>query len=125
MVKVRVSVHPDRAVARGSLRQVLTFYNIADHYSKMLRECGFEKEVDAVAAAFQAGGFKAAAQALTDDYMDKLPVIPATSVEEVRDRLAPFVEAGVTRLSIPYVPAIEPHADDAARFIEAWRKTAR
>jgi alkanesulfonate monooxygenase SsuD/methylene tetrahydromethanopterin reductase-like flavin-dependent oxidoreductase (luciferase family) len=125
MAKVRVSVNPDRAVARQKLRQVLTFYNIADHYSKMLRECGFDNEVDAVVAAFQANGFKAATQALTDDYMDKLPVIPATSVEEVRDRLAPFAESGVTRLSVPYVPATEPAGEDARRFIEGWRKTAR
>jgi alkanesulfonate monooxygenase SsuD/methylene tetrahydromethanopterin reductase-like flavin-dependent oxidoreductase (luciferase family) len=125
MAKVRCSLHPDRAVARGRLRQVLTFYNIAEFYSGMLKGCGFEKEVTAVAEAFKAGGFKAATAALTDDYMDKLPVIPATSAAEMRDRLAPFVEAGVTRLSIPYVPATEPTWEDARRFIEAWRKTAK
>jgi len=125
MAKVRVSVHPDRAVARTKLRQVLTFYNIADHYSTMLKDCGFEREVTAVQEAFRANGFKAAIQALTDDYMDKLPVIPATSVEEVRDRLGPIAESGVTRLSIPYVPCSEPAIDDARRFIEGWRKTAR
>ena len=40
--KVRVSLHPDRAVARSRLRQVLTFYNIADHYRDMLIASGFE-----------------------------------------------------------------------------------
>lgn len=124
MAKVRVSVHPDRAVARAKLRQVLTFYNIADHYSTMLKDCGFEPEVTAVQEAFRAGGFKAAVQALTDAYMDKLPVIPATSVEEVRDRLGAFVETGLTRLSIPYVPASEPAIKDARRFIEGWKRTA-
>jgi alkanesulfonate monooxygenase SsuD/methylene tetrahydromethanopterin reductase-like flavin-dependent oxidoreductase (luciferase family) len=125
MAKVRVCVHRDRAVARQKLRQVLTFYNIADHYSKMLRECGFEKEVEAIAAAFKANGFKAAQAALSDEYMDKLPVIPATSVEEVRERLQPFVESGVTRLSVPYVPASEPNAEDARRFIQGWQRTAK
>jgi alkanesulfonate monooxygenase SsuD/methylene tetrahydromethanopterin reductase-like flavin-dependent oxidoreductase (luciferase family) len=124
MAKVRVSVHPDRAVARAKLRQVLTFYNIADHYSTMLKECGFEPEVNSIQEAFRAGGFKAAVQALSDAYMDKLPVIPATSVEEVRERLKPFAETGLTRLSIPYVPASDPPIEDARRFIEAWRKTA-
>jgi hypothetical protein len=109
-------------MARARLRQVLTFYNIADHYSTMLKDCGFEPEVHAVQEAFKTGGFKAATAALTDAYMDKLPVIPATSVEEVKDRLAPFAEAGLTRLSVPYVPAVEPHGEDARRFIEAWRK---
>ena len=106
--KVRVSLNPDREVARSKLRQALTFYNIADHYSDMLREQGFVSEVDAVQEAFRSGGFKAAMGALTDDYMDRLPVIPATSVAEIKDRLAPYVEAGVTRMVVPYVPVSEP-----------------
>ena len=31
---------------------------------------------------------------------DKLPVIPATSIAELKERLQPFVEAGVTRLQL-------------------------
>ena len=122
--KVRVSLNPDREVARSKLRQALTFYNIADHYSDMLREQGFVAEVDAVQEAFKGGGFKAAMGALTDDYMDRLPVIPATSVGEIKDRLAPYVEAGVTRMVVPYVPVSEPAAADAERFITAWEKDA-
>jgi hypothetical protein len=52
--------------------------------------------------------------------MDKLPVIPATSIQEIKDRLKPFVEAGVTRLIVPYVPVTEPVIEDARRFVEAW-----
>lgn len=33
-----------------------------------------------------------------DEYMDKLPVIPATSVQEIRNRLQLFVEASVDRI---------------------------
>jgi len=120
IAKSRVSLNPDKNAARAKLRQVLTFYNIADHYSDMLRGMGFEKEVNAIHEAFQKGGFKAAMGALTDEYMDKLPVIPATSIGEVKDRLQPFVEAGVTRLIVPYVPASEPVIDDARRFVDAW-----
>ena len=58
---MRVSLHPDRAVARSRLRQVLTFYNIADHYRDMLIASGFEPEVKEIQEAFKAGGFKAAA----------------------------------------------------------------
>src|SRR5438876_6435672 len=36
IAKVRVSLNADRAMARSRLRQVLTFYNIADHYRDML-----------------------------------------------------------------------------------------
>ncbi len=122
IAKVRVSLNPDRAIARSKLRQVLTFYNIADHYKDMLIASGFEPEVMRIQAAFNEGGFKAAAQHMTDDYMDKLPVIPATSVKEIKDRLQPFVEAGVTRLVVPYVPVSEPVIGDARRFVEAWGK---
>ncbi|HWO43013.1 MAG TPA: LLM class flavin-dependent oxidoreductase [Candidatus Eisenbacteria bacterium] len=120
IAKCRVSLHAERAQARAKLRQVLTFYNIADHYSDMLRGMGFETEVNAIHEAFQRGGFKAAMAALSDDYMDKLPVVPATSIQEIKERIAAFGEAGATRLVLPYVPVTEPVVEDARKFIEAW-----
>ncbi len=120
IAKVRVSLNADRAIARSKLRQVLTFYNIADHYKDMLKASGFEAEVTAIEAAFQKGGFKAAQQLMTDDYMDKLPVIPGNSIKEIKERLVPFIEAGATRLIIPYVPVTEPVIEDARTFITAW-----
>src|SRR3970282_1321115 len=75
IAKSRVSLNPDKQAARNKLRQVLTFYNIADHYSDMLRGMGFDKEVSAVHEAFQKAGFKARMGALTHEYMDKLPVV--------------------------------------------------
>ena len=56
---------------------------------------------------------------MIDEYMDKLPVIP-TSVQEIRNRLQPFVEASVDRLIVPYVPVTELVIDDAHSFVEAW-----
>jgi alkanesulfonate monooxygenase SsuD/methylene tetrahydromethanopterin reductase-like flavin-dependent oxidoreductase (luciferase family) len=120
VAKCRVSLNPDRRIARSRLRQVLTFYNLADHYSSMLSGLGFDAEVRTIQEAFHKGGFKAAMEALTDDYMDRLPVIPATSIQEIKDRLRPFVDAGATRLVIPYVPVTEPVVEDAKRFLEAW-----
>ena len=120
IAKSRVSLNPDKNAARAKLRQVLTFYNIADHYSDMLRGMGFDKEVSAIHEAFQKGGFKAAMGALTDDYMDKLPVVPASDVREIKEKMKAFEEAGVTRMVIPYVPVTEPVVDDARRFFEAW-----
>ena len=124
IAKVRVSLHPDRKIARAPLRQVLTFYNIADHYSDMLKASGFEPEVNVVQEAFRKGRFKAAQEQITDAYMDKLPVIPGTSIEEIRERLQPFAAAGVTRLVVPYVPVSEPTIEDARRFVEAWGKSS-
>ncbi|MBI2357478.1 MAG: LLM class flavin-dependent oxidoreductase [Deltaproteobacteria bacterium] len=123
IAKSRVSLNPDRSLARSRLRQVLTFYNLADHYSDMLKGLGFETEVNAIQGAFEKGGFKAAMAALTDEYMDKLPVIPGTSIGEIKDRLRPFIEAGVTRMVIPYVPVTEPVVEDAKRFLEAWGRS--
>ena len=120
IAKSRVSLNPDRAVARSRLRQVLTFYNIADHYSDMLKTMGFESEVNEIQSSFQKGGFKAAMESLSDNYMDKLPVIPATSINEIKDKLVPFLEAGVSRMIIPYVPVTEPVVEDARKFIRAW-----
>jgi alkanesulfonate monooxygenase SsuD/methylene tetrahydromethanopterin reductase-like flavin-dependent oxidoreductase (luciferase family) len=120
-VKVRVSVHPDRATARRRLREALTFYNVADHYRDMLKDAGFGTEVDAIGEAFKARGFKAAVAQLTDDYMDRLPVIAATSIDEVRERLQPYIAAGTTRLHLPYVPVSDPPEEDAHRFLTAWR----
>jgi len=97
----------------------------SDAHVEALRECGFDREVDTVQKAFKESGFKAAAAAISDEYMDQMPVIAATSVEEVRDRLQPFLASGLTRLSMPYVPAQEPNSEDALRFIEGWRRTAR
>jgi len=119
IAKSRVSLNPDKSLARAKLRQVLTFYNIADHYSDMLRGMGFEKEVNAIHEAFQKGGFKAAMGALTDDYMDKLPVVPASDIREIKEKMKQFEEAGVTRMVIPYVPVAEP-VEDARKFLQAW-----
>jgi alkanesulfonate monooxygenase SsuD/methylene tetrahydromethanopterin reductase-like flavin-dependent oxidoreductase (luciferase family) len=120
IAKCRVSLNPDRAQARSKLRQVLTFYNLADHYSDMLKGLGFEAEVSAIQAAFKSGGFKAAMAALTDPYMDKLPVVPGTSITEIKEKLLPFKEAGATRLVTPYVPVTEPVVEDARRFLQEW-----
>ena len=58
--------------------------------------------------------------ALTDEYMDKLPVVPASDVSEIKEKMKAFEEAGVTRMVIPYVPVTEPVVEDARRFFEAW-----
>jgi alkanesulfonate monooxygenase SsuD/methylene tetrahydromethanopterin reductase-like flavin-dependent oxidoreductase (luciferase family) len=124
VAKCRVSLSPDRSLARARLRQVLTFYNLADHYSDMLKQLGFEEDVSRIQNAFQKGGFKSAMAALSDSYMDKLPVVPGTSISEIKERLAPFVEAGATRLVVPYVPVREPVLEDAKDFLRAWGKNA-
>ena len=55
---------------------------------------------------------------MIDEFMDNLPVIPTTSVQEIKNRLQP----GVDRLIVPYVRVMDPVIDDAHRFVEAWGK---
>jgi len=66
---------------------------------------------------------KAASAKTIDESTDNLPVIPATSVQKIKNRLQPFVEAGVARLIVPYVPVTEPVIDDAHRFVDARGKS--
>lgn len=124
IAKARVSLHPDRAMARERLRQVLTFYNIAEFYGDMLVAQGFGKQVAAVREGFKEGGFKQAVTAISDDYMDQLPALAATSIGEVKERLARYVEAGATRIIVPYVPAGDAVVEDAKKFIAAWEANA-
>jgi alkanesulfonate monooxygenase SsuD/methylene tetrahydromethanopterin reductase-like flavin-dependent oxidoreductase (luciferase family) len=120
IAKVWASWNPDRNLARRGLRQFLTFYCVADHYFEMLTAAGLGAEVTRAREAFQQGGFKAAQAQITDAFMDQMPAIAATSIEEIKERLQPYEGTGITRLVIPYVPATDSSVDDARRFIEAW-----
>ena len=59
---------------------------------------------------------------MIDGYMDNLPVIPATSIQGIENRLQAFVEAGVDRLIVLYAPVTDSVIDDAHGFVEAWGK---
>jgi 5,10-methylenetetrahydromethanopterin reductase len=120
-VKVRVAVHRDRDVARRKLKQVLTFYNLADFYKDMVAGQGFAEGSAAVRSAYEAGGFKAAAAAVPDEMLDGLPLVAATSAEEVRERIQPYVEAGATRINIPFVPCGGDPGAEAEAFLRSWR----
>jgi alkanesulfonate monooxygenase SsuD/methylene tetrahydromethanopterin reductase-like flavin-dependent oxidoreductase (luciferase family) len=121
IAKVRVSIDADRDRARSRLRKLAAMYTVADHYRDMLVSSGFEGEVSKASAAAAQGGLRAAAQAISDDYLDRLPLLAATSIEEVKDRLLPFETCGATRIIVPYVPATDAPIDEARRFLDAWR----
>jgi alkanesulfonate monooxygenase SsuD/methylene tetrahydromethanopterin reductase-like flavin-dependent oxidoreductase (luciferase family) len=121
IAKVRVCLDPDRDRARAGLRKLAARYTVADHYRDMLISSGFEAEVSKVSAAAAEGGLRSAARAITDDYLDRLPLLAATSIEEVVDRLVPFESSGATRIIVPYVAATDAPIDEARRFLDAWR----
>ena len=120
VAKVRVSIHPDRDTARAKLKPVLAFYNLAAHYQDMIADMGFDQESSAVREAYQSGGFRAAQTAVPDSLVDSLPTIAATTVGEARERMQPYLDAGVTRLIIPYLPAGDDVVGETQQFLRTW-----
>ena len=121
IVKIRCSVASDHAAAREALSRVLTFYSLADYYRDLLSRMGFVEEVNAMRAAWQASGFHAARALISDRLFSSVPMVPATSVEEVQERMKPYIEAGATRIILPYVPNSEDVIGETRRFVTAWK----
>lgn len=121
VVKVRCCVNPDREVAKRRLKQVLTFYNLADHYRDMIAAMGFAEEVARIQAAFREGGFKAAMACVTDEMVNGLPTVAATSAQEVQEKVAAYVEAGATHIILPYVPCTDDLVAETKAFLLQWR----
>lgn len=121
IVKVRCSVGPDHATAKDALSRVLTFYSLADYYRDLLSRMGFAEEVNAMRAAWQASGFHAARALITDRLFQSVPMVPATSVEEIRERIQPWIDAGATRIILPYVPCSEDVIGETRRFVTYWK----
>ncbi len=121
--KVRCSVARNYLQAREALSHALTYYALADYYRNLLSRMGFGAEVEAMRSAWQEGGFHAARALITDRLFEGLPLIAATSVKEIRDKIKPYEEAGATRLILPYVPASKDVLEETKRFISAWDRT--
>jgi hypothetical protein len=135
--KVRVCMHPDRSVAVTKLKQVLTFYMVSDPnewqaghdtgYGALFERMGYADELADVRRAFTTEGFRAAQIAIPDVMLsgdtnrEPVPMVAASSIQEVRDRLYPYMEAGGTRIIIPYVPVTEDSVGEATAFLNAWR----
>ncbi len=131
VIKVRVCMNADREKAKAKLKQVLTFYMLAggegEGYNALFTSMGFGDEARGVREAYEKGGFRAGQAAIPDTMLDgdanrpPVPMVAATSIEEVRDRLAPYTEAGATRLVIPYVPTTDDAVAESRQFLESWR----
>ena len=118
--KIRCSVANDYQQARGALSHALTYYALADYYRNLLSRMGFAAEVEAMRAAWQSGGFHAARALITDRLFDGLPLVAATCVDEIREKMKPYWDAGATRIILPYVAASEDVVGETKRFISAW-----
>jgi alkanesulfonate monooxygenase SsuD/methylene tetrahydromethanopterin reductase-like flavin-dependent oxidoreductase (luciferase family) len=131
IIKIRVCMNPDREKAKAKLKQVLTFYMLAgaegEGYNALFASMGFGDEARKVREAYEQGGFRAGQAAIPDTMLEgdanrpPVPMVAASSIEEVRDRLQPYTEAGATRLVIPYVPTSDDAVAECRRFLESWK----
>lgn len=121
VVKVRCAVNADLGTARAALRNIATFYSLADGYKEMLADrMGLAREVQAINETWKAKGFKEAVRQVTDEMLVRVPMIPATSAVEVKDGLKPYFAAGATRVIVPYVPSTSRPIEETLEFVRAW-----
>jgi len=118
--KIRCSIAPQYSVAREALSHALTYYALADYYRDLLGRMGFGQEVEAMRGAWKAGGFHAARKLITDRMFSSMPLVAATSAKEVLEQIKPYVQAGATRVILPYVAASGDVVGETKNFIEYW-----
>lgn len=118
--KIRCSIAPRYDVAREALSHALTYYALADYYRDLLGRMGFASEVEAMRGAWKSGGFHEARKLITDQMFSGLPMVAATSAAQVVEQIKPYVEAGATRIILPYVAASDDIVGELTSFINYW-----
>ncbi|MDP9131209.1 MAG: LLM class flavin-dependent oxidoreductase [Candidatus Binatota bacterium] len=118
--KIRCSIAPGYDTAREALSHALTYYALADYYRDLLARMGFASEVEAMRGAWKSGGFHAARKLVSARMFANLPLVAATSAEQVVEQIKPYVEAGATRVILPYVAASDDVVGEMKRFINYW-----
>jgi alkanesulfonate monooxygenase SsuD/methylene tetrahydromethanopterin reductase-like flavin-dependent oxidoreductase (luciferase family) len=118
--KIRCSIAPSYSVARDALSHALTYYALADYYRDLLGRMGFAAEVEAMRAAWKSGGFHAARALVSERMFSSLPLVAATSAQEVVEQIRPYIAAGATRIILPYVAASEDIVGEMKNFIDYW-----
>ena len=118
--KIRCSIAPNYDSAREALSHALTYYALADYYRDLLGRMGFASEVEAMRGAWKSGGFHAARKLVSDRMFASLPLVAATSARQVVEQIKPYVEAGATRVILPYVAASDDVVGEMKSFIDYW-----
>jgi 5,10-methylenetetrahydromethanopterin reductase len=118
--KIRCSIAQNYATARDALSHALAYYALADYYRELLGRMGFAGEVEAMRVAWKSDGFHAARRLITDRMFSSLPLVAATSALEVVEQIKPYVDAGATRIILPYVAASDDLVNEMKSFINYW-----
>ena len=122
--KIRCAIAQNYEAAREALSHALTYYALADYYRDLLGRMGFAPEVESMRAAWKSGGFHAARKFVTDRLFEGLPLVAATSAEEIVKQIIPYQQAGATRIILPYVPASDDVVNEIKHFITCWSAAA-
>jgi len=118
--KIRCSIAHRYETAREALSHALTYYALADYYRVLLGRMGFAEEVEAMHAAWKSGGFHAARKLISDRLFNGMPMVAATSAQEVVEKIQPFFDAGATRIILPYVASSDDVVGEMKNFINYW-----
>jgi probable F420-dependent oxidoreductase len=103
----QVLVTDDKESAREEFRAGLTGYFATPVYNKFAAWYGFEEEAALIEEGFKSGDRAVTRRGMTDRFVDSLGIFG--SVEECRERIAAYVDAGVTT-SIISPLAFDPEA---------------
>jgi alkanesulfonate monooxygenase SsuD/methylene tetrahydromethanopterin reductase-like flavin-dependent oxidoreductase (luciferase family) len=122
--KIRCTIAQSYEAAREALSHALTYYALADYYGDLLARMGFAAEVEAMRAAWRSSGFHAARKCVTDRLFEGLPLIAATSADDIVKQIKAYQEAGATRIILPYVAASDDVAGEVKHFITGWSAAA-
>ena len=105
---VLTMVDDDHDLARDMTRPLLARYlggmgsRQTNFYNRVARRLGFEREAEAIQAAFVEGDLDEALDALTDDLLDSMTICGPPGL--VRERFAAYRDAGATTLIVGLVP---------------------
>lgn len=118
--KIRCSIADRYDDAREALSHALTYYALADYYRDLLARMGFGTEVQAMRDAWESGGFHAARKLVSERMFAGLPLVAATSAQEVVEQIRPYAESGATRIILPYVAASDDIVGELKNFMNYW-----
>lgn len=94
LLSITCDVTDDRAQSVAEMRDILTFYVSSPAYRAAFAWHGYEKEMEAAAAAFAVRDRAGVAAAISDELVDSITLIG--TAEHVRERLQGYIDAGVT-----------------------------
>jgi probable F420-dependent oxidoreductase len=94
VARFQIGITDDVAAARNLVRAAFAGYVATPVYNRFFDWVGYGDVAKGVAHGFATKDRKATAAAISDDFIDQISILG--SLEECREKLAAFVEAGVT-----------------------------